>query len=110
MVAVLKVGTPSPPSPPPPLALPHTKFSKLSNRFLWEPQILWLETKNVRLYFARPGKSLKRSSTVPLVTDDHGPRTVKSQLITCHMVIALHWAIFMSAEIAMSFHPPLARP
>lgn len=59
--------------------------------------------------FCQAWESIKRSSTVSLVTDEHRPRTVKSQLITCHMNIALHWAIFTSAEIAMSFHPRLAR-
>ena len=63
----------------------------------------------MRLYFARPRESLKSSYTVPLVTDDQGPRTVKNQLIACHRDTVFRWTVFTSAEIAMSFYPGLAR-
>lgn len=109
--AVLKVGAPSPPPLPSLLPRSHTEFSKISNRLFWAASNSeGFERKCMMPCLARPGLPLQSDCIVPLVTDDHGPRIVKSQLITCHRAPALHWAIFTSAVITMSFHPRLARP
>lgn len=59
---------------------------------------------------ARPGGISKKQLYISTCYWWSRPRAVGSQLITCHRDTALHWAIFTSAETAMSFHPPLARP
>lgn len=101
VVAALNIGTHT--------ATMTLLMSKRLPEFYMLRQILkiCLERKAVQVGFIRAMEFLKSCCVFTLLTGDL--RKVKSQLITCHRDPALHWDIFISVEIAMPFHPPLAR-